>query len=229
MENLTAVFLTSNKVPEGWARFHREKLFEAIGDMPLITISKRPMDIRGVNLIDEEPSSFSNFYFQILRGAKEAKTSHIAIIEDDTLYHKSHFSYLPPLDTFAYNLNRWSLFTWGEPIYSRKDNKVGAAGILPRLEAISALEERFAKHPVLPPINCGELGTGGEESLGLPPRKSCRFMSQYPIVQLNHDYFSTIENTPEAVTRRHTKKLGAVQAYRIPIWGEAYKLIRNFK
>lgn len=227
MEDLSVIFLTSNRVPEKWAAYHRAVLLDAIGDTPLITISKRPMDL-GLNLIDDQPSSFSNFYFQMLRGAREAKTPFIAIAEDDTLYTKSHFAFRPPMDRFAYNLNRWSLFTWGEPIYSRKDNKVGAAGIHPRELAIAALEERFAKHPILPPVNCGELGTGGEKELGVSERPSMRFYSEEPILQMNHDFFSTIENTPEAVARRHRKKLGSVKAYRIPIWGEAADLVTRF-
>src|SRR5205823_6659407 len=103
MEDLTCIFLTSNRVPSKWATFHLRTLLEAIGSLPLITISKRPMDIPGVNLIDTEPSSFSNFYFQILRGCREAKTPYVAICEDDVLYHPSHFTFRPSLDTFAYN------------------------------------------------------------------------------------------------------------------------------
>jgi hypothetical protein len=228
MGDLTIIMLTSNKVPDGWAKFHKEELLKAAGKYPIISISRKPIDL-GTNYIDQEPMSFSNLYALILRGAKLATTPFIALVEDDTLYTPEHFnSFRPPTDSFGYNMNRWSLFTWGEAIYSRKDNKVGAAMIAPRLLTIEALEERFAKHPTLPPVNCGELGTGGEKELGVSERKSCRFNSKYPIVQFNHDFFSTIDNSEANVARRHKKKLGDVQAYDIPYWRTAEDLVKKF-
>lgn len=62
--DLTIIILSANRVPEKWAQFHKEKLIEAAGASPIITI-----------------------------------------------YPKEHFEYRPPLDTFAYNMNRFGLFT----------------------------------------------------------------------------------------------------------------------
>lgn len=37
--DITIIFLTANRVPKKWARFHKEKLIEAAGNSPIITIS----------------------------------------------------------------------------------------------------------------------------------------------------------------------------------------------
>ncbi len=228
MKDLTIILLTNNKVPEKWAAYHKEVLLKAIEDYPIITISRKPMDF-GTNLIQTEPESTSNVYWQLLRGAKLATTPFIALVEDDTLYTKDHFNcFRPPMDTFSYNLNRWSLFTWGKPVYSRKDNKVGAAMVAPRELAVQALEERFAKYPDGIPLKgiSGELGTWGERKLGITQRKSVGFYSSYSIIQFNHDFF-TMEPF-DSVSRRHKKRPGIVQAYDIPTWGRAEDLIKRF-
>src|SRR3989344_2306960 len=145
MADLTALFCTSNVVPQKWAAYHRQVLTEAIGDCPVVSVSKEPIDF-GLN-IEDEPH-VNSYYWQMLRAAKLAETPYVAIVEDDTLYTKDHFtSFRPPLDTFAYNLHRWSLFTWGAPLFSWKNNFAGAACIAPRELFIEALKERFAKYP----------------------------------------------------------------------------------
>ncbi len=228
--DLTIIFLTSNKVPEKWAAYHKEVLLKAAGRYPIITVSKKPTDI-GMNILDEPHAN--GFYWQMLRAAKLAATPYVAVAEDDTLYHANHFgTYRPPLDTFAYNQCRWSLFTWGTPpTYSWRIKKVGAAFLGPRELTIEALEERFAKYPEgIPDRYCGELGANNSEKcLRISARKSVDFYSCDPIVQVNHDHFSAIENTLEAIARRHKKKMGPIRAYDIPIWGKAEDLVKKFQ
>jgi hypothetical protein len=233
--DLTAIFLTSNKVPDGWADYQFKTLKEALGDYPMIIISRKPMDVGYQNVLDTEKPSSINFYRQLLRGAKLATTDYVACVEDDTLYNKEHFAcFRPGLNVFGYNMNRWSVATWGEPVYSRRESKVGAGGIYPRLELIEAMEEKLATVPKDAETNwfqwkVGEPGTGGEKELGIKIRQSKGFYSKIPIIQFNHDYFTNAESTPEVIARRRKKNFGIVKANRIPFWGEAEELISNFK
>jgi hypothetical protein len=190
------------------------------------------MDWGDVNVIDDWKPWPENFYRQLLRGCKEAKTPYIAIVEDDTLYNKEHFTcFRPEMDVFGYNLNRWSVATWWEQVYSRRDSKVGASTICPRLEMIDALEEKFAKYPEgLPKMKVWEPWTGWERSLGVKERRSISFYSKTPIIQVNHDYFTNADSSePWAVERRHRKNFWIVRAYDIPHWGHAKDLISKFK
>jgi hypothetical protein len=247
LKDLTILFITGNKVPESWAEYHREVLLEAVGDTPIITLSKKPTPI-GLNVVQEEgefsyisnpdfpdphlvdnTGVYSGFYAQLFKGAKLAITPYIAIVEDDTLYHSSHFEFRPPMDAFAYNLARWSLYTWGPPVYSYIGSRMGCAGIYPRELAVETLEERFTKFRGRIPFEYfGELGCY-EKYMGLKRHTTVTYYSEMPIIQFNHDYFSTIPNTPELVARRHRKRMGFLRALSVPFWGASSELVKEFK
>jgi len=211
--DLTVIFLTVNRVPEGWAEYHKTVLLEAIGDTPLITISKKPLDW-GLNLIQDAEPSVNNIYRQILRGSKIATTPFIAIAEDDTLYHKSHFEFRPPMDTFAYDGIRWGMLTWGsKSFYYYKERISNAAMIAPRGLVIESLEERFRKHPN---SNLGELGK--EKGTNITNRKTMFFWPEVGMVFFSH------KNSLDPTEQHKSKKPGAVQAYDIPYWGRAEDL-----
>jgi len=221
MTDLTVIFITANKVPQLWADYHRSVLLNAIGDSELITISR--IKTKDTTLLDIKQKSYSNIYYQMLQGAKIATKEFIAIAEDDTLYTKNHFfDFRPRIDEFAYNRNRWSIFTWGEPSYSIKDRISNCSLIAPKKLMIEALTERFTKHPEGSNI-VGELGKARtERHLRVTVRNRVDFFSNTPIVQFNHD-FGTDE-----VMLRHTKKRGMIRAYDIPVWRKAEDLLKKF-
>jgi hypothetical protein len=222
--DITIIMLTANRVPLAWAKFHKEKLIEAAGSSPIITISRVPLDW-GINLIDKEAYTISNIYFQLLRGAKEAETDYIAVAEDDTLYPREHFEYRPAEDTFAYNMNRLGVFTWGKPTYFWKDRISNSTLIAPRKLAIEALEERFKKYPDGTPNGfTGELGRANiEDKLGVTRRKSTWFSTETSIVRIDHDLGI------DRLARTHRKGMGILRSYDIPYWGKAEELIKKFK
>lgn len=216
MVDLTIIFLTLNKVPERWAEYHRQVLIKAIDNSSLITVSKKPMNF-GINLIQDVEPSISNIYKQILRAAKIATTPYIAIAEDDCLYHKTHFEFRPPLDTFAYNYYRWGLFTWGNPVFYYKDRISNATLIAPRDITVKSLENRFKFYPS---ERIGELGN--EKGTKLNRYNIVHFYSEVSMV-----YFSHV-NAMDPTEQHKTKKRGAVQAFDIPYWGKASDLQKKF-
>lgn len=221
---ITIIMLTANKVPKSWADFHKQKLTEAAGESPIITISREPLSW-GINLLDEEPYQISNIYFQMLRGAKTADTDYIGIAEDDTLYPKEHFEYRPPLDTFAYNMNRFGVFRWSrKPTYFWKNRMSNSTLIAPRQLMIEALEERFNKHPNGTPSGfTGELGRSNvEDKLEVSHRKSEWFSTEISIVRVDH------EMGIDRLSKTHRKGMGILRAYDIPYWGKAEDIIKQF-
>lgn len=222
--DITIILLTANRVPKGWAQFHKEKLLEAAGSYPIITMSMEPMDW-GRNILQDQPYGISNIYYQLLRGAKAAETEYIGVAEDDILYPKEHFEYRPPADTFAYNMNRFGIFTWGRPTYFWKDRVSNSTLIAPRKLTIEALEERFNKYPHGTPYGLtGELGRKNvEDSLGLTHRKSAWFSTEISIVRIDH------ELGIDRLAQTHRKGMGILRAYDIPYWGKAEDIISKFK
>ena len=225
MEDITIIYLTASELKESFAKFARMFLKKAIGNTPLISVSRKPLNF-GINIIDDGEKSVDNIYRQMLRAAKMATTPYIAIAEDDCLYHKNHFTfYRPDLDTFAYDQNRFALFTWGEPMYSRRDRRSNCSLIAPRLLLIEALEERFAKWPErIPDKLVGELGRNMvDKNLGVTLRKSINKFSEVSIIQFNH------ASSSEERQRNQKKKPGQIKAYDLYYWGKAEDLTQNYE
>ena len=118
MNDLTVILLTANKVPKVWADYHLRVLKKATQGYEWITLCREPVDF-GLNDHKVSSEGLENIYKKVLRGAELAKTEYIATVEDDTLYHKSHFVWRPK-NNVGYDLNRWMLFTWGRPFYFYK-------------------------------------------------------------------------------------------------------------
>ena len=223
MTDLTIIYLTANRVPEKWAEYQRSVLLEASDGAPILSLSRLPVSL-GTNVVYTEIEGISNIYRQMLKGAIMASTPFIAIAEDDTLYPKEHFEcFRPPMDTFAYNMNRAGIFTWAKvPTYYWKTRFVNAVLISPRQLMIDALEERFKKYPKGMPIN-GELGRSNiEGKLGVSIRKSITFLSEISVVRFDHDFGG------DGSARRHTKRMGEVKAFDIPYWHRAEDLRAKF-
>jgi len=225
MKDLTIIYLTASVIQESFAEYQRKILLEAAGEYPIISLSRKPLNF-GKNILQIGPKCLDTIYREMLRGAKVAETSYVAIAEDDTLYPKEHFTfYRPDKDTFAYNQNRLALFTWGIPTYSWRNRKTNATLIAPRELMIEALEERFAKYPnPIPEEIVGELGRSMvERNLKITLRKSVEVYSEISVIQMNHDAGS------DDRVKRHRKKLGPIKAFDIPFWGRAEDIVKRCK
>lgn len=223
MQDLTVIFLTANKHPDKWKKFHWDTLMTAIEDKPLIIVSRDPIETDGSFkvLLDDRPKSHANMYWQLLQACYRAETEYIATAEDDVLYSKEHFNfYRPPANAVAYDMSRWSLFTW-KPVYNLKQRVSNCTLIAPRKYLIEALEERFAKYSPedFPPHLVSEVGRY-EENIGVSVRNMVKVYAEVPCIQLNHP------NGTDST--EHRKKMGQIKAIDIPYWGAAEKIVQIY-
>jgi glycosyltransferase involved in cell wall biosynthesis len=220
MEDITIVMLIANKVPESWAKFHREKLEEVMGDTPIITVSYKPLDW-GMNLIQTVYSN-PNIFVQMLRAFKLATTKWVAMADDDTLYPPGHFQFRGTEDGFFYNYHRWQIASWHPHFYYHKPKPGNGCMIASRELAIHYLEERFKKSPLLNGHNeCKELGTWNRWT-GFKEPNHHQFNTEYGIVTLDHDY------SHDRASQRHTKILHPIRAIEIPRWGKSVDIAKKF-
>ena len=222
---MTIIYITASQLPKEFVEWNRKSLLDQVGDFPIISISREPLEFGDMNILDDQPKSLSNIYWQMLRAARMAKTPFIAMAEDDTCYHREHFTfYRPEMDTFAYDQNRFALFTWGKPMYHWRNRKSNCSLIAPRELLIEALEERFRKWPNGTPENItGEVGRKMvEKNMGITIRKFEEVFSKVSLIQFNHDFSS------EERQRTHRKSYGPIRAYDIPHWGKASDLVKKF-
>lgn len=215
--DLTCVFITANVIPDSFMNTVQGFLLESIDDLPLISVSQKPMDF-GFNIVVPEYRSHVNIYNQALQGAYAAQTTYMALCEDDCLYAPAHFKYRPKKAPFAYNLGYWNIYTWQDPsIYNYKGRKNLGFMICDRLAFIKAMEERFNKYPDEGKVNTDVWAEPGkyERQLGVTPQESEEFYTNPPNIKFSHENELSFDGLG---TR---KRAGELRANDIDYWGKA--------
>ncbi|MBI2009515.1 hypothetical protein HYS84_03900 [Candidatus Saccharibacteria bacterium] len=230
MSDLTAIYYTANIISDYFAQNVREQLLKAIGDLPLISVSKKPLDFgRGsTNIcVGDTPRSQVNIYRQALIGAKAAKTKYIAMAEDDVLYSPAHFKYRSPPGVFFYNVGAWGMFTWSEPLFTCKLNgRRNLSGLICERDLfIEAMEERFSLWPDDNKIDKSIFGEPGkyDKQLGTTSHPTEVFYANPPNIVFSHQTALSFEGLG---TR---KRAGQIRATEIPYWGTAEKILKLYK
>ena len=226
--DLTIIYYTANVLKESFAEKVRKQLLKASQGLPIISVSRKPLDF-GDNIVEvAKESGVINIYKAILLGAKKAKTDYIALAEDDALYPEDHFNrFLPPEDIFAYNLTRWNIYTWSNPpFFSIKFRRILATLIAPRKLLVEAIEERFAKYSDTSKIPLKWMSEPGrafyEQKLGVTPRKVMDFYTYSPVIVFSH---------PDAIgyeLQGKHKRANVIRALELPYWGTAQQVMKEY-
>ena len=223
----------------------QKQLVKAIGDLPLIVVSHKPMpsfpNYTGeyTNVcVGDIGRSHLNLYMQIMEGAKAAKTKYVAMAEDDILYSREHF-FNPQIehefssqgDVFLYDMSKVSIFTWNRtPMFSfRSKRQVINQLIAPRERLVKALEERFERVKYLlaqgKPLESilhvfGDVGRY-EKMLGVEVQPTFEIYCDNPSIVFSHpDAFGYL-------TQGKRKRLGDIRIIELYMWGRADKMLNE--
>ena len=232
MNDITVIYYTSNYMTGKFIEKTKEQLLSVIGDLPLISVSHKPMNF-GTNIcVGDVGRSHLNIYRQILIGAKAAKTKYVSLAEDDILYSAEHFrEKRPEPGHFLYDMNKWSIFTWTQPpIFSMRRRMVVNHLIAERDMIVEAMEERFNTYNALEfgsdesKINLSHWGDPGryERQLKVTVRPTQKFYASKPGVVFTH---------PDAfgyVSRGKKKLLGKERSDWLPDWGTAKEIMGQY-
>lgn len=106
--NTTVLYLTDNQLDSNIERVCKKYLLQAIKDLPLVSVSQKPIDL-GQNIsVGELPRSSLSICKQMKVGLSLIKTPFVAIAEHDCIYTDEHFKFIPPdKEKFWYNDNVW--------------------------------------------------------------------------------------------------------------------------
>jgi hypothetical protein len=230
MKDLTLLYYTANYISEDFMKAIQNNLLEKMGDTPIISVSFKPINF-GTNIcVGELKRSAYNIYKQVLIAAKAATTEYVATAEDDVLYSREHYEYRPAKGVFAYDINKWELFSWDRvPVYTRKGRRNMTSLIVTREDLVKTLEERFAKYPVLEEVPerilthyWGEPGRF-ENHLGIAGLANERYEGKVPHVMFCTDKSLAFDNlgTRKAHGREYTHDLAP--------WGPAAEVIKIYK
>jgi hypothetical protein len=241
--SLTVIYYTSNYLEEKNPYFlenTKKQLLMAVGDLPIVSVSQKPINLGQNICVGEIGRSHLNIYRQILAGAKAAKTNWVAMAEDDILYSFEHFNGLPYVkpeylngEYFLYDMNKISIFTWSQPpIFSfRPQRMVVNSLIAPRQMLVDAMEERFKRYEELKKIWPEERiwkywGDPGryEDCLGVTVRPTYQYYSWNPSIVFSHEYAYGYE-----FNQGKRKKLGSLRIVELDKWGRAEDIMKLYK
>ncbi len=109
----TIIYLTDNTLDETLAEACRKHLSNAAREIPIVSVSQKPLSFGENICVGELGRSWMSLYAQLLAGLEATKTEAVVVAEHDCLYSPEHLSWTPPrADTFYYNHHHY-LVQWG--------------------------------------------------------------------------------------------------------------------
>lgn len=145
--DVTIIFYTSNHEEENFEKNIRRVLLTTIGDLPLISVSQKPIDFGENICVGEVGANDHNLYRQIQIACQSAKTPFVASAEADNLYPPDYINFNPPVVDAIYRYNNiWVLKHW-QKVFVRKSWCEGAQ-IIGREYYLSLLEKEFEDLPM---------------------------------------------------------------------------------
>jgi len=222
---LSIIFYTANKTSNYFFENVKKQLLKAAGEIPIISISQKPINLGKNICCGEIGQSQINIYKQALLGAKKAKTKYIALCEDDVLYSAEHFNYIPKEWTFAYDRNIWNLYTWTKPpVFSWKGRRNLNGLICEKDLFTEAMEERFVKYNEknFPEHLFGE-PSKYERQLKVTVRDWEFYYSKEPSIAFSHP----TELSYSGLGKR--KKIGEQSTTELDFWGKAENILKLYK
>lgn len=141
MSELTVIYYTSNREDGVFEKNIRHRLLDAVGDIPIISVSQKPLDFGKNICVGDVGVSNQNAHRQFQIGAIEAKTRFVCAAESDFLYPKEYFSYIPERDDVAYRASNLYI-AWPKYGAYKKHTSEGAT-VIGREFAIRSIEKEL--------------------------------------------------------------------------------------
>ena len=142
--DVTVVYYSSNMEDSPFEEKICKSIEQAKGDLPLVSVSQKPMEF-GTNIcIGKVGASSQNAYRQMLLGAQTAKTRFVCTAESDCVYPPEYFQFVPPDDTCAWLADPlWILFCLKSKgrTYGLKPRGSESAMVINREVLIKRIEE----------------------------------------------------------------------------------------
>jgi hypothetical protein len=123
----TIIYYTANTEDPVFEQNIRDDLVKKAGDIPIISVSRKPIDL-GTNIcVGETPVSYTGEWKQLLLGLKAAKTKYCIAAEADCLYPPEYFSFTPTEERMIYNYeNIWMVWKYKGGFWKKRGYCEGA-------------------------------------------------------------------------------------------------------
>ena len=212
----TVIYYTANIEDEMLARKVRQAISANCKDLPIISVSRKPIDFGENICVGEKPICVANAWRQIYVGLQAAKTTFVIAVEGDTFYPPQYFSFIPPdtVNFYRYN-NIWVLYLWPSKRYAgkfwKKPSQMEGAQICGREHWMHEMERLMDVNDwsdvINPPVICAPI-----------VKKEFTWMTGAPVLTCKTD---------KGLFRYTTRSI--VSATELPIWGTVENVMRSLK
>lgn len=101
------IYYTVNKVDPMIMEICQKQVLKSF-DGDIVSASTKPIDFGRNFCLPDLKRSYPGMVKRILTGLENLNTDYVFFLEDDILYHPSHFDFTPPRDdTYYYNYSNW--------------------------------------------------------------------------------------------------------------------------
>ena len=146
----TIVYCSSNMELPAFEAKIIANLLKACGDLPIISVTQKPMPYLGRNICvgDDIGVSGFNFFRQCLIGCEAADTRFIISAESDCLYPPDYFTFRPPKDNECYRNSNLFVMPDKRPFFFHKKEGATHSQVVGREFYINRLNELFGDAPM---------------------------------------------------------------------------------
>lgn len=95
MNDATIIDYTSNREDSGFEKRVQENLLKVCGDLPIISVSQKPIDLGKNICVGDVGVSGFNMFRQVQIACEAAKTTFVISAEADCLYPPDYFKFIP--------------------------------------------------------------------------------------------------------------------------------------
>ncbi len=144
MVDMTIIYYTSNREDERFEKKVQQTLLKAVGDLPIISVSQKPIDFGDNICVGDIGASVENILFQMREGALSATTKFISTAEDDCLYHRSYFDFEPEREDVIYRSDELYIVWIEKPKKYYRKRRKDVSGIVGRKHFINVINQILA-------------------------------------------------------------------------------------
>lgn len=207
----TIIYYTSNREDDRFEAIIKDYLIKASGDLPIISVSQKPIDLGHNICVGDVGVSNQNAHRQLQIGCKAAKTPFIHIAEADCLYPPEYFQYFPPTADRAYRTPIYLHYLNMGKVFLKKPASESAT-IVGREYLIDMIECSLEGRGVWKSY----LEHGSEVPITFPRRNFLMFEINNPIINIK---------TPRGMHWRHGT---SGEVAELPYWGKPEDIDKLF-
>lgn len=143
----TIIYYTSNREDEGFEKRVQENLVKVCGNLPIISVSQKPIDLGKNICIGDVGTSGFNMFRQVQIALREVKTTFVISAEADCLYPPDYFEFIPADKNVCYRDNNLYVMPDRREFFFNKSEGATHAQIVGRDYYLETLDKLFEGAP----------------------------------------------------------------------------------